>query len=285
MESRGSRFHRTLAALRRGAGFETPYAFYHRNGGRRAFPFTFAHYLKLEAGESLPRPQWLPRLVALLRIPPSDEMLRRFVTSFLRDFFEADGNYSRLIEPLLRPVEPPVFGRHAVKKLLSEHAYHLTPSQQDAILSSAGSYWAFECLANDKGLWSAGDLAAKTGLSQAELEAGLRTLAKARLVRRVGAGGYKSPLAGRYYTFPTSLPDQAERCRRREAYVAAMTRRRGETLEESTVVLRGTPAEIGRTMTTLHETMEAGAAESIFEPTASTALFLIQARACKAFDF
>lgn len=285
MESRKARFHQMLAALRRGAGFETPYAFYHRNGGRRAFPFTFAYYLKLEAGACLPRPQWLPRLIVLLRIPPTDEMLRRFVTSFLSDFFEADENYIRLIEPLLRPYKPSVFGCHAVKKLLSERAYHLTPFQHDVVLSSIGSYWAFECLANDKGAWSAGDLAAKTGLPRTELEAGLEILTKARLARRVGTGKYKSPLAGKYYIFPTGLPDQAERCRRRETYVAAMTRRRGAILEKSTISVRGTPAMIGRTMTALRDVMEAGAAESVFEPAASSALFQIQVRARKAFDF
>lgn len=285
MEFQRKRFHQMLATLRRGAGFETPYAFYHRNGGRRALPFTFTHYLKLEAGKCLPRPQWLARLVALLRIPPSDENLRRFTISYLREFLEPGGNAPSMIEPLLRPVEPPVFGRHAVKRLLSEQSYHLTPSQHDAILSSAGSYWAFECLANDKGAWSAADLAVRTGLKRTELEAGLRTLVKARLLRRVGAGRYKSPLAGKYYAFPTALPDQAERARRREAYIAAMTKLHGTTLEESAVSLRGTPAMVWQVMAALHDTMETSAAESVFEPSASSALFLIQVRARKAFDF
>src|SRR5579885_2903577 len=96
-------FARSLERLRLEAGFPTPYAFYHRNGGRRVFPFTFAYYLKLERGRHLPRPEWLPVLLSLLRLPPSEELYGRFVTDYLRDHFGSEENYRSLVEPLLAP--------------------------------------------------------------------------------------------------------------------------------------------------------------------------------------
>ena len=184
-------FAKTLERLRREAGFPTPYAFYRRNGGRHVFPFTFAYYLKLERGKHLPRPEWLPVLLSLLRIPPSDELYRRFVTDYLRDHFGSDEAYRSLVAPLLAPAAPRGPGQQTVKRLLSEQAYHLTPAQYKAVVGDEATYWAFECLVNDRGAFSAEDLAAVTGLPKAALAAGLKRLAAHKLAKRAAGGKYR----------------------------------------------------------------------------------------------
>ena len=56
----GKDFSQQLIKARTAAGFNTAYKFYHRNGGRRHFKFTFVHYARIERGLSLPRPSRRP---------------------------------------------------------------------------------------------------------------------------------------------------------------------------------------------------------------------------------
>ncbi|MBI5594822.1 MAG: hypothetical protein HY928_01905 [Elusimicrobia bacterium] len=59
-------FGRELACARRAAGYPSAYRFYHGQGGRRSFPFTYDHYLRFERGSVLPKPAWMALLLALL---------------------------------------------------------------------------------------------------------------------------------------------------------------------------------------------------------------------------
>ncbi|TPW21040.1 MAG: hypothetical protein FD126_1087 [Elusimicrobia bacterium] len=185
-------FSKSLVRLRIESGFTAPYAFYHRNGGRRVFPFTFAYYLKLERGEHLPRPEWLPILLSLMRIPPSNELYRRFVTDYLRDHFGTEENFQSLVGPLLATKHERRDDQQTAKRLLSEQVYHLTPTQYKAIVSNAATYWAFECLVNDRGSFGPDDLARITGLPKAAFEAALKTLVAQKVARRVSGGNVKA---------------------------------------------------------------------------------------------
>ena len=278
-------FSKSLEHLRVESGFATPYAFYHRNGGRHVFPFTFAYYLKLERGEHLPRPQWLPILLSLLRIPPSDEHYRRFVTDYLRDHFGSEENYQSLLGPLLRSKHEKSYEQQAVKRLLSRQSYHLTPDQYKAVVSDAATYWAFECLVNEHVSYGPDELALVTGLSKPALEAGLKKLAAHKLARAVSKGKYKSSLGGKLYVFPRAFPGIDAERKKLARHIDEMISRRGAVLQESSVMLRAEEGAVRRALTALNDALEASTAFSVQEKAEGSGFFRLQIGASKAVDF
>lgn len=278
-------FSKSLERLRLESGFTTPYAFYHRNGGRHVFPFTFAYYLKLERGKHLPRPEWLPVLLSLLRIPPSDELYRRFVTDYLRDHFGTEENYRSLIGPLLSSKNEKNYGQQTTKRLLSEQAYHITPAQYKAIVGDEATYWAFECLVNDRGSFGPEELAKITGLPKAALAAGLRKLVVHKLARRVSAGKCKSPLAGKFYMFPRSFPGLEAYRKKLAKHIDGMVARRGAVTHESGVMIRAEEGAVHRSIAAMRDALEASTAYSVYDKAEGSGVFLLQIRARKALDF
>lgn len=278
-------FSKSLERLRLESGFTTPYAFYHRNGGRHVFPFTFAYYLKLERGQHLPRPEWLPVLLSLLRIPPSDELYRRFVTDYLRDHFVTEENYQSLVGPLLISKHEKNDRQQTTKRLLSEQAYHITPAQYKAIVGDEATYWAFECLVNDRGSFGAEELARITGLPKAALTAGLKKLAAHKLARRVAAGKYKSPLTGKFYMFPRVFPGIETYRKKLAKHIDGMVARRGALTHESGVMIRAEEGAVLRSLAAMRDALEASTAYSVYEKAEGSGVFLLQIRARKALDF
>ena len=278
-------FSKSLERLRVESGFTTPYAFYHRNGGRHVFPFTFAYYLKLERGQHLPRPEWLPILLSLLRLPPSDELYRRFVTDYLRDHFGSEENFQSLLGPLLASKHAEKQGQQTTKRLLSEQAYHITPVQYKAIVGDAATYWAFECLVNDRGSFGAAELAQTTGLPRAALEAGLKKLVAHKLARRVGGGKCRSSLVGKFYMFPRAFPGIEVHRKKLARHIAEMVARRGAVTHESGVMIRAEEGSVRRVVAAMRDTIETSTAYSVYEKAEGSGIFLLQIQAHKVLDF
>ena len=271
--------------LRRDAGFHTPYAYYHRNGGRRVFPFTFAYYLKLERGKHLPRPEWLPLLLALLRVPPTDEMHRLFVLDFLKDLFVTEESFRSLVAPLLRDPAPAGLASRAAKRLIQEQAYHLTEAQCRGLIADPAAYWAFECMVNDRGSFTAAELAKVSGFPEAAVARGLKRLSALRLAKRSSAGRWKSPLSGKYYVMPMAFPGYAQLHKRYAGLVDGMIAGRGAVLHESGVTVRTDEAAMRRSVTALRDALESASAYSLHDKAEGTGLFFLQTRVRKAFDF
>lgn len=271
--------------MRAEAGFPTPYAFYHKNGGRRVFPCTFAYYLRIERGSALPRPEWLGLFLTLLRIPPSDELYRQFVTDYLRDHFVTEENYQSLLSPLLASRHDKNWGQQTTKRLLSEQAYHITPAQYKAIVGDEATYWAFECLVNDRGSFGPEELARITGLPKAALAAGLRKLAAHRLARRAAAGKFRSPLTGKFYLFPRSFPGIETYRKKLARHIDGMVARRGAVTHESGVMIRAEEGAVHRSLAAMRDALEASTAYSVYDKAEGSGIFLLQIRARKALDF
>jgi hypothetical protein len=280
-----SRFSQTLTLLRREAGFPTAYAFYHRSGGRRSFPFTFAHYRQLEFGKHLPRPQWLPVLMNLLRLPPADARRRDFVMSFLRTLFVTEEYFQSLVAPLTQ--EPVRKGpeKNTPNSRPGERTRRLTPEQCAAVAADAASYWAFECLINDRGAWRADDLAEKIGLPEDRIEAALRSLASHKLAKKGADGGYRSALAGTLHAFPYAFPGARKERGKIARYVDEMVAHRGAVLHDSGIMLRAEEGAMRHALTTLRAALEAAATGSALEKAEGSGLVILRIRARKAFGF
>lgn len=272
------RFSRELARLRQESGFATPYAFYHRNGGRRVFPFTFAYYLKVERGESLPRAAWVPRLLSLLRIPPTQALHRSFALAYLEDSLGADA-YDALIGPYLAP--PPQAGpatEQLTKRLMSEQAVHLSAAQASGLASDEAAYWCFECLSNDRAGLTEDGLAAATGLPARALRAGLARLAALKLAKGKPGGRWKSPLAGRFYTFPRDYPALKRDRERLRALHDRMAERRGADLFTGALLLRAEDGAMRRVAADVAAALETSGAWAVDAGGERTGLYKLEAR-------
>lgn len=279
------RFARALARIRKESGFATPYAFYHKNGGRHAFPFTFAYYLKIERGEALPRPEWLPVLLSLLRIPPTEALHRQFVIDFLKDLMGKDETYEALVAPLLRAAPRTQPERQVTKRLLSEQAYHVTPKQFKAVISNAATYWSFECLVNDRAGLSAAQISATTGFAAAAVTRGLKTLVKQKLARRLAKGRCRSPLAEKFYVFPRAYSGFAKDRDKIWKYEDEMTKKRGGEIFSGGILLRAEEGAIRSVMGGFTDAMETASAFSVNEKGEGTGLFLLQTHVRRMMSF
>lgn len=279
------RFAAALARIREEAGFKTSYAFFHKNGGVRVFPCTFAYYLRIERGKALPRPEWLPVFMALLRIPPADSLRRQLVVDYLREHFRSEEAFQSMVAPLLRPAEAPDVHQQTVRRLVSERAYHLTPEQFKAAISDDAAYWSFECLVNERGALTPAELAAETGESSPKVKAGLKRLARAKLAKEVGGGRWKSPLSGKFYVFPQVYPGHEADRVRRHGILDRMAVRKGASLFHAGVVLRADEASMRRGIGAFTDTMEGISAYCAYEKGEGTGLYHVETRIRRLLPF
>lgn len=280
-----ARFAAALKRVRTEAGFTTAYAFFHKNGGRRVFPCTFPYYLRIERGQALPRPDWLPVFMALLRIPPTDALWRQLIVDYLRDHFGSEETFQSVIAPLLRPAEGASVQQQTVRRLISERAYHLTPEQFKAAISDDAAYWSFECLVNERGALTPAELALETDESEAKIKAGLKRLAKAKLAKSVAGGRWKSPLSGMFYVFPQGYPGHEPDRLKRHGILDRMAGRKGASLFHAGVVMRADEASMRRSIGAFTDAMEGASAYCVYEKGEGTGLYQVETRARRLLPF
>ena len=280
-------FSERLRRSRLEAGFKTAYQFYHRNGGRRHFQFTYVHYLRLENAGRLPRPEWMALLLSALRLSPGQASCRRLFLAYLKDLLGGDQAYALILEPLLcrhgGVAEAP--GADALRWMKAEHAVHLTPAQFKAIAADEATYWCSEALCNDGGSWSAAELASALGFDAKAVQAGLARLQAAGLARRTAAGRYRSRRPGKLYTFPGRLQGMAPTLKTVQKYWERMRRRRGSDAFARVELVRAEAGFARRYATTLAEALDAANLGAVHAKGEDTGLYLIEAGIRKLLPF
>lgn len=273
-------FNRTLIRLRAAAGYKTAYSFYSSNGGRRTFPFSYVSYVGIERGKSLPKPTWLSRIIAGLRIGISENDRAALMTAYLRDLSEQSAVFDDLFAPYLaKPVEPA--HRTAVKALMGDSAYHLTAEQFQSSLESAPMFWSVLLLSCHAKPLEPEAIAGMTGLPLTGIEGALKKLAKLGLVKRMASGSYKSPLTGRNSTAPVDADSQRAKEKLR-AYALEMARSRGRIALDACVTLRleaSTAAEVARSLT---DVLEHTAARAVQEGGSDTGIYFVSVGVAKS---
>ena len=272
-------FSRILARSRREAGFKSAYQFYHGNGGRRHFPFTYVHYLRLENAGRLPRPQWMSLLLKALRLSPGAAGCRSLFLAYLRDLLGTAEARELILEPLLcrHPAASPPAGGEAIRWMKAQHAVHLSPKQFGALASSEAAYWCSEILCNDGGSWSAEELRQTLRLNLKDVRDGLSRLQAAGLARRTAAGRFRSRAAGKLYTFPGRLAGMGPLLKRVQRYWERMHRRRGGGLSSRVELVRAEAGFMRRYAENLAEMVEAANAGALHAKGEDSALYLIDA--------
>jgi hypothetical protein len=244
-------FNKTLASVRASAGYRTAYAFYHSNGGRRVFPFTYAYYLKIERGGSLPRPEWVVLIMRTMRIIGVPQKAR-LVTDFLKDL--AGPAYQDLFAPYLAAPEEPLV-QQSLRKLRGRLAEHVTPRQLQALAASPEAYGCFLILISTGAALKTNELALRLGAPEGACAAALHDLRRNGLLRERAGGRYEIARVGRHYT----IPDDAGSLRVRKtlhAHTDELFARAGTTEYDGWVTARLPGAEIGSVIQGLQEVFQ-----------------------------
>ena len=271
------RFSEALRLLRERAGFPTAYAFYHRNGGRRAFPFTYAYYTQVERGKSLPRGEWLPLLLSLLRLPPDPAARREVLEAYLRDLVGKDEVFDDAFAPLLRPAQAPGNPGRAVTRLLGRQSRHITPAEMGVILASRASYSCFVMLTSTSRPQALASLARRAGLSLERARAALGTLQTAKLAASK-KDLWSSPLADDFVVLPRNYRGYKKDLARLRGYWNEMAAERGGDLFDYGVVAQMPAAVAVEASAAFQRAIEAAAAQHADEREAAAPVFLLQAR-------
>lgn len=276
------RFARVLRRLRAAAGFPTAYAFYHRNGGKRAFPFSYGYYSQLERGTSVPRGEWLPLLLALLRLPPEPGARRELLEAYLRDLVGQDEVFDDLFAPLQGTTAAAPAAAKAVARLVGRQSRHVTPDEMDVILRTPASYWCFVALSAGRHPVSLTDLTARVGLPAAQIRAALAALARAKLAVRAGAERWSSPLADAFVILPCNYRGHARDRGKLKSYWDAMVEARGANLFDFGAVARiPTPAAL-EACAAFQRIVESAMAQYVDEDAPEAPTFILQARVRRA---
>lgn len=198
-------FAANLIQARAAAGFDTAYKFYHRNGGRRHFGFTFVHYLRVEKGAAVPGPEGVERIMLALRLLPTQAGARELLLSYLRASLGGGRAAEYVLSPVLAAEPPAGAGPDAMTWMKAHSSVHLTPEEFTAMASSEAAYWCAEALCSDGGAWTAAALAGKLELDPKAAARGLEALRKTGLLVKTAAGRYKCRHQGKFFTYPGRL--------------------------------------------------------------------------------
>ncbi len=196
-------FSSSFSKLRALAGFKTAYSYYHLNGGRGVFPFTYVHYLKIERGGSLPTPRALTVLLDNLRRGHAPAERRRLVEDYLRDLAGDAAIYDRLFAPLSIPTAESA-QTLAVRNLRAHFSIQVTIPQLRAIAASQEATGAFTLLAGIPNSLTLKEISGMLGADEKQCLTALRALRGRRLVRSTGKDSWQSRGSGMHYQLPKS---------------------------------------------------------------------------------
>jgi len=279
-------FSETLIKLRAEAGFPTAYRFFHDNGGQPVLGLSYRRYLLIEQGKNHPFIDKLKNLFYGLRLVPQSPNANALVVAWLKTM-AGEEIYHNLLRPVIAPKAETkgVSPLHKViEKNLSDNKYHMTPEQFETVLTNFDTYLCHHALLSETGAWAVADLAKALQLTAVKTKAALKILAKAKLVKEVRPGAYKSPLAA--YTIVTpqlniSGRGQREKMERYHRELVAT----GRNEWHSTCLLRADAAVFKGYSPVLNLAIHTAGVYEVKRKTDHSAMFLVEGHITKLRDF
>ena len=281
-------FAKTFVRLRREAGFETAYQFFHKNGGAKTFRCSFPNYLRIEKGSHLPQPQRLPLLCSLLRLPLKADEMRHLLCSYLETWVGtkdlADwflGHLSSASEPA-PPLAP---AEQALRRVTRETARTISVKQYEAIMESAESYWCYRVLTTSKDPYRPEDLGKLLKLKTGPIAEALEGLRRYRIIVKERNGGYRSPLSGEFILFPDSQHIDPEIMKRVFKYNSDMIKKRGKVIDVRYCGIRADLRKLQGFIPHFRESIRSVNAYALNDKTDHSALVFVEGKIVKLFDF
>lgn len=203
-------FGTTLTRLRRERGYPTAHGFYKSRGGRRGLGLSFANYLALERGRSLPKGSRLPKILSALGLVANSKGGKELVYAYLKDVLGSDKLLRPLLSPAAQDPAPPglALAEAATRQAVRQRSVQLTLEQYRVLAKSQTAYACHVVLANSWGWMERKELAKIVDAQKGDLDAALKSLGKAGLARFQGRR-VRSPFAGKYVIPPNITPHTA----------------------------------------------------------------------------
>ncbi|HNW44186.1 MAG TPA: hypothetical protein PKI19_06755 [Elusimicrobiales bacterium] len=266
-------FAANLIKARTAAGFETAYKFYHRNGGRGHFPFTFFHYTRVEKGLTLPSPAAMRNIFIALRLLPTQGETRELLLSYLQGLLGG----GRVAEDILNPL----FGSAAETaqapdsmRWMRQHAFvHMSPEEFMAVSGGEDSYWCAEALCSDQGAWTAAELAEKLALAETKVVKALAPLLKCGLIVKDRGGKYKCRYDEKFFIYPGRLEGMGKRL---EAIKGYWEKAGGKQLFERQMVVRSDPGAMANFKLALAYAVDGSHAYATHTAAPGSAFYLVR---------
>ncbi len=197
------KFCKSLKAAREAAGFPSAYKFYHNNGGKKHFPFTFVHYTRIENGTSLPKPESIEHIFLALRILPTEASAKELLTAYLNDMMGGGRVGEYILGPLFSKNE--ATSGDNLKWMKRYNSEHLTPEVFTIMTSCLETYWCSEALFNSVHALSSEAWAKKLDLNPAKVKTALGKLSKCSIAVKTKDGKYKCAKPGKVFYYPGRL--------------------------------------------------------------------------------
>ncbi|MFC1521196.1 hypothetical protein ACFL6Y_02180 [Elusimicrobiota bacterium] len=281
-------FSRVFVRLRKEAGFETAYQFFHKNGGAKVFDCSFQNYLKLEDGDHLPKPERLQLLCTLLRAPLTPANLKALALSYLETWFKS-ADLAKWIMACLREetadktmLDP---GSQALKKVAYDNPVHINIVQHDAILKTQATYWCFQILAASKDPVSSEEISKMVKMPKKEINAAMQILCKHGIAKRVKDDKYQSPIADKVIQFPPKDARSQSLKETATQYNAALSKKQGKLIDGFRYSVRADLDSLTGFIHHLQSAARSLTAYSVDEKKDRSAFVIAEAKLTKLFDF
>lgn len=206
--ARKTEFPQQLIQLRKLTGFESGWKFYHANGGRRYWNFTYAHYTRIEKGLAMPQPDSLPKILGALRYLSDPAQIRELFRTYLLDYL-GGGDGAKLLMDMLssgRAPQQEIPDPEAFIK--SAHTEHLTLEHVHLLATDKIAAWCELLISNDASHYTPAEIAKTLNISVGETKKALEKLHKAGLADKSKSGTYANHFKNKLLTMPP--PDQAK---------------------------------------------------------------------------
>lgn len=284
MAERAAHFGQALVRLRKAQHFAAPYAFYKARGGARVFGLSFANYLNLEKGRSLPRGSRVERLLEATGHAPGSPAARELLYAYFRDVLGSDkllGAWSA--SPRTDPAPPGWQAAElAARQAIQQRSVQLTLEQYEALVGDPLAYGCHVILANTRGWLSPLELCGMLRAGRAKVATALRRLGTAGLAE-CASGKARSPLAGKYVVPPVVSPATVGIYARLQAYRNDWEKRHGHRIHQSYLTLRASRKAFADYLPHLSDVVALSAVYGDVAPGPDSELYLVESRVTRVF--
>lgn len=279
-------FARALRAAREAKGFSSARAFYMKSGGRGFFGTTYRQYLNVETGLSGPGAALMEKIALALQISADEARAKELFRAYLLCAVGSVGLMEAILAALAGGAPaaevPPM--RQALARQSEARAVMLSRGQADAIDATLGSFWLWNLLINDSASWTPEELAKATGLPRGEVNAALKSLAKAGLIAEE-KGRFRCPDLRRVYRFPRDDHFAAGRKSHREYCEAIAGKASSGALFRHYTLFRGSAREVQAYGPNLRAAVEGANICEVTEKGPDTGLTLVEVVARQLFRY
>ncbi len=278
-------FARILSKLRRAQGFSSAYSFYKARGGTRVFGLSYANYLNLEQGKSLPQGKRLRKILEGLGVSPESPAGRDLVRAYFRDVLGSDELLRSWSAPLAPDPAPTSWqiAENASRQALRQRSLQLSLEQYKVLAGDRVAYSCHVILANTRSWVEKKKLAAMTRHAISRMRRPLAKLKAASLIEESGSK-VRSPLAGKYIVPPEVTPATSAIYARLQSFREDWIRNHGRVHHKKYLVLRASRSKFASYLPHLSDVVGMAALYGDVEPTPDSAMFLVEARVMRLFD-